>query len=169
LTLTWQPGNGGPAALYVIEAGLGQGRTDLAVPTTSSHPTFVSEGVPPGIFFVRVRAVNSAGTSAPSNEVVVFVGVPPPPAPPVNFAATVAGSQVTLAWSPGSQAMTGPPTYFVVEAGSAPGAINYGVQAIAATGVVVGGVPPGVYYVRIRAANATGWSAPSQEIVVSVP
>jgi hypothetical protein len=167
LTLTWQAGGGGVADGHVVEAGLGPGRTDLALPT-GSQTSFAYDGVPLGVFYVRVRAANGAGLSLPSNEVAVFVGVAPPPAPPVNLTSTVAGSQVTLSWSPGSLPMTGPPAYFIVEAGSAPGAANYGSQAVAATGGVVDGVPPGVYYVRVRAANATGWSAPSNEIVVRV-
>ena len=169
LTLSWQPGAGGTPASYSVEAGLAPGQTHVALSTESSHPAWVYEGVPPGVFFVRVRAVNGAGTSAPSNEVVIFSGVPPPPAPPVNLGATVAGSQVSLTWSPGSQPATGPATHFVLEAGSAPGASNYGALPIAASGVVVGGVPPGLYYVRVRAANSTGWSSPSNEIVVQVP
>jgi hypothetical protein len=88
-----------------------------------------------------------------------------------HFDDRLAGSQVSLTWSPGSQATTGPPTHFVLEAGSAPVASNDGVQAVAASGVVGGGggVPPGVYYVRVRAANSPGWSTPSNEIVVQVP
>jgi phosphatidylserine/phosphatidylglycerophosphate/cardiolipin synthase-like enzyme len=169
LSLTWQIGPGGPVASYVVEAGVGPGRTDLALPTGSASPTFAYDGVPHGVYFVRVRAVGSGGISAPSNEVVVFVGMAPPPAPPVNLHATVAGAQVMLTWAPGTLEMTGPPTYFILEAGSAPNAVNHGSQAIAATSVVVPGVPPGVYFVRVRAANATGFSAPSNEIVVTVP
>jgi hypothetical protein len=169
LSLSWHAGTGGAVSTYVVEAGIGTGRTDLALPTGSPSPGFVYDGVPPGVYFVRVRAVGAGGTSPPSNEVAIFVGVPPPPAPPTNLSAAVAGSQVTLHWAQGSLDMTGTPTHFVVEAGSAPNATDYGAQPVAAAGVVVGGVPPGVYYVRVRAANASGWSAPSNEIVVQVP
>jgi len=168
LSLTWQAGGGGPAAYFIVDAGLAPGRIDLSLPTGSAAPGSVYDGVPPGVYFVRVRAVNSAGVSAPSDEVAVYVGIPPPPAPPVNLRASVAGATVTLQWTPGSLAMTGPPTQFVVEAGSAPGAADHGYYVIAATGVVAAGVPPGTYYVRVRAGNGTGWSAPSNEIVVRV-
>jgi predicted phage tail protein len=169
LSLTWQNGAGGAVTSYVVEAGVGPGRTDLAVPSGSANPSFVYDGVPPGVYFVRVRAIGGGGASGPSNEVVVYAGVTPPPPPPVNLHAVVAGAQVTLSWVPGTLEMAGPPTYFILEAGSAPNATNYGVQAVAATGVVVAGVPPGVYFVRVRAANATGFSAPSNEITVRVP
>lgn len=169
LSLVWQAGGGGAAASYIVEAGFGPGRTDLALPTGSPAPGAVYDGVPPGVYFVRVRAVNAAGASAASNEVVVYVGLAPPPAAPVNLSAAVAGPNVTLQWARGSLDMAGPATQFVVEAGSLPGAVNHGSYAILATSVVVGGVPPGTYYVRVRAVNSTGWSPPSNEIVVRVP
>src|SRR6185503_464361 len=75
VTLTWSaPAGGDAAASYVIEAGSATGRVDLAnFDTGSSAASLIADGVAPGIYFVRVRARNSAGTSGTSNEVVVTV------------------------------------------------------------------------------------------------
>ncbi|MEZ5292394.1 MAG: fibronectin type III domain-containing protein [Vicinamibacterales bacterium] len=59
----------------------------------------------------------------------------------------------------------------VMEAGTAPGrsdivaALDVGLQ----TSLTASGVPPGTYYVRVRAGNYTGLSAPSNEVAVTVP
>ena len=73
VTLTWKaPTTGGPPTSYVIEAGSTPGATDLASLSTGTlSTTFVRNDVPGGRYFVRVRATNVAGSSGPSNEVVV--------------------------------------------------------------------------------------------------
>ena len=56
-----------------------------------------------------------------------------------------------------------------VEAGTAPGLANIATFDVGLqTALTVGSVPPGTYYVRTRAANYTGASAPSNEVVVTV-
>ena len=63
--------------------------------------------------------------------------------------AAVSGSSVTITWSRPS----GPVTHYVLEAGSGPGLSNITVFNVgAATSVSVPAVPPGTYYVRVRAA-----------------
>jgi hypothetical protein len=72
VTLTWS----GPAGAtsYVVEAGSTTGASNLAVAdTASATPAFATSGVGAGIYFVRVRAKNSCGTSAASNETIVRV------------------------------------------------------------------------------------------------
>jgi hypothetical protein len=89
-----------------------------------------------------------------------------PPATPANLTATVVGSTVTLNWSP--PAAGGAVTSYVLEAGFTPGASNVVVfdTGSAAASLTASGVPSGVYYVRVRARNASGSSAPSNEIIV---
>ena len=73
LTLTWTAPAGGAPTSYVIEAGTGPGLSDAAVFDTNSPLSgFTHPAVPRGrVFYLRVRARNSGGTSAASNEVVV--------------------------------------------------------------------------------------------------
>src|SRR5205823_4513755 len=74
VTLNWTPAAGDAATSYVLEAGSASGRSDLAnADTRSQQPTLTATEVPPGTYFVRVRARNASGTSAPSNEISVVV------------------------------------------------------------------------------------------------
>lgn len=59
----------------------------------------------------------------------------------------------------------------MLEVGSAPGRsdIFTGLDVGLQTSFAASGVPPGRYYVRVRTANDTGVSAPSNDVVVQVP
>jgi len=87
------------------------------------------------------------------------------PAPP-SFATSVSGSTVTLAWQPGAGG--GHVLSYQLEAGSAPGAADLMVTETRGTGLVVPGVSPGRYYVRVRGLNSSGAGEASSEISVRV-
>jgi hypothetical protein len=71
VNLSWSGPRGGPApAGFVIEAGSAPGLTDLASLSVGNVTSFTTTA-PPGVYYVRVRAVNDRGTSGPTNEVVV--------------------------------------------------------------------------------------------------
>jgi len=91
------------------------------------------------------------------------------PRPPTALASTVQGRAVALTWSSGGAA--GTTLRYVLEVGSAPGLADIfsGLDVGLNTTFGAGGVPPGRYFVRVRAANLTGTSAPSNEVVVLVP
>src|SRR5439155_1104680 len=102
-----------------------------------------------------------------------FVSAPKPtgttPGPPTGLAASVAGSTVTLAWVAPAVGSP-PPTYVIVEAGSASGLSNlasFDTGSILPT-LTATGVGPGTYFVRTRAKNACGLSAGSNEVVVTI-
>jgi hypothetical protein len=72
VTFTWTPpASGGTPASYVIEAGTTPGGVIANLPTTA--PGLVVPNAPSGTFYVRVRAVNAAGTSPPTGDVTVVV------------------------------------------------------------------------------------------------
>jgi hypothetical protein len=69
--LRWTASAGGYVPTgYVIEAGSAPGRADLASLMVGSVTRFTTQA-PPGVYYVRVRAINARGTSLPSNEVIV--------------------------------------------------------------------------------------------------
>jgi hypothetical protein len=63
--------SGGLAATgYVVEAGSAPGLSDLARLHVGRVTRFTTTA-PPGVYYVRVRAIYASGTSLPSNEIVV--------------------------------------------------------------------------------------------------
>ncbi|MCX6552400.1 MAG: hypothetical protein NTY02_15585, partial [Acidobacteria bacterium] len=69
----WSAAAGGPTT-YVVEAGSGPGLANLArIDLGGTGSTFAASGVGSGIYFVRVRAGNTCGTSGASNEVALIV------------------------------------------------------------------------------------------------
>jgi glucose/arabinose dehydrogenase len=171
VTVSWMPPAGGnPPAGYQLEAGSFAGAADLAMAATAGVQTSMTfTNVPAGTYFVRVRSVNAAGTSAPSNEIVVVVSggggcTQPPAVPTLTF--TLTGRIVTLLWSLASSSA---PSQFVLEAGSATGLANLAIVGVGgASRSLSVEAPPGTYYVRMRAVNACGTSGPSNEVIVTV-
>jgi hypothetical protein len=111
--------------------------------------------------FTNPESCGLAGAS------VISAGAPLA-AGPLNLAATVAGSTVTVAWQPPAGVA---PTGYILEAGSRAGAsdIAFFMLNSPATSLTVSGVPSNVYHVRVRAIlnNCCG-TEPSNEIVVTV-
>ena len=69
--LRWTASAGGYAPTgYIVEAGSGPGLSDLAILQVGNVTRFTTTA-PPGVYYVRVRSINSRGTSLPSNEIVV--------------------------------------------------------------------------------------------------
>ena len=164
VALTWEaPATGGTPTSYLLQAGYTPGGAEIgAIPAPATGLAF--NGVPDGRYYVRVRGVNAAGTGAPTSDLVLTVGCSGPPATPTTLTTSVTGSLVVVAWNvpPGT-------TTTVLEAGYGPGATNFTFSfASPAAGVSVN-APPGTYYVRVRAVNACGQSAPSIQRTVVVP
>jgi hypothetical protein len=168
VTLTWEAPLGGPAPTsYQIEAGSATGLSNLGAFQVGLATT-ISVAAAPGTYYVRVRSRNAFGVSAPSNEVVVVVGSGCSlPTAPGTLVGSVSGSVVTLSWTP----PTGPtPLAYSIEVGASAGAsdlviINTGSPIVTLTA----SAPPGRYFVRVRAQNACGLGAPSNELTLVVP
>jgi hypothetical protein len=171
VTLQWlAPRAGHPATGYVLEAGTGLGRSDIIVFNTgSSQPAFRTAGVPPGVYYIRVRGRNSTGAGEPSNELVLRVGqasCTATPEPPVMLSPTLRDAVVGLSWLPPP---TGTPRSYVLLAGKAPGVPDLAsFDTGSATTSFGAPVPAGTYYVRAIARTACGDSQPSNEVMFTV-
>jgi len=74
--LSWAaPIAGGTADSYVLEAGTASGLANLARLSVGGN-SFQALGVPPGTYYLRVRAVNRVGVGPASAEVIVVVRQP---------------------------------------------------------------------------------------------
>ncbi len=167
VTFNWTaPTGGGAVSQYMLEAGSGQGLSNLASAALGNQ-TSVTVNAPAGTYYVRLRATNAAGMSAPSNEVLVRVGgtCSAPPTAPSTFSAQVTGLGVRFGWVGTSSQQ--PTTTYVLEAGNGPGASNLAVLQTTATSFSAVG-PPGLYYARVRARNPCGVSPPSNEVAVQL-
>jgi Fibronectin type III domain len=177
VTLTWTPPSlqDAPIISYIIDVGSTPNfvTPDLvSLDTFSSSTTLQAAGVAAGNYYVRVRARNAFGNSAPSNEIQVVVGVvivPGPGCPSAPRSLTGAGSvgTVTMSWQP---PLSGAVQSYLIEAGSAPGAANLAsLNNGLSTTFIRGGVPAGTFYVRVRAlAAGCAPSAPSNELIITV-
>lgn len=166
LLASWTPVSG-QVLEYILEAGTAPGAVELGTVSTGLQTSFAAT-VPPGRYYLRVRARNGSGVGPASTEVSVVVGTPGPPAPPQGFTATSAGSTVFLQWV---APVGGAPLGYQVEAGSRSGLADIAVFPVAGNAVTAAGVPPGVYYVRVRGVGAGVIGAPSNEVrlVVGAP
>jgi hypothetical protein len=174
VTLSWSAATtSDPATSYVIEAGSSPGAANLASFDTLTTATALTVlNVPPGTYFVRVRAANSSGLGAPSNEIVVTVGgsggCVAPPGAPTNLSAAVSGSSVALTWAaPGAGC---PATTYVIEAGSASGQSNLANfnTGTSATSYSASNVPNGTYFVRVRGSNGATVGTASNEVILTI-
>jgi hypothetical protein len=73
VTLRWNAPAGSAVSSYVLEAGTYSGASNAARANVGPGTTLVVHAVPANTYYVRVRAVNNAAESAPSNEIIVVV------------------------------------------------------------------------------------------------
>jgi hypothetical protein len=138
-----------------------------ANPESPEEIGFAFPGAPPGSYWVLLVVGVTTTTSAPPSAWVPLV-IPPRctgrPGPP-SIIGSIDGSTVTLATG-GGAGCTWDRIDF--EVGFTPGSTSFTIPAPVGP-LVVPNVPPGLYYVRARARNAFGASAPSLEIPITVP
>ena len=171
VTLSWSaPASAvppSPAAGYTLQVGSAPGASNV-FSSAVGNVLSVSGAVPDGSYFWRVIATNAAGSSPPSAESQFTVGCVSAPGPPASFTYTVLARTVTLHWA--APASGGPPAQYVLEVGSASGLSNLATIPTASTAVSLATpAPPGAFYVRIRAQNACGTGAASNEQLIVVP
>jgi predicted phage tail protein len=155
-----------PATSYVLEAGVAPGTTVVSFPVNGT--SFTVPGVPPGLFYIRVKGVNAVGTGPASAEYTLNVsgdGAQPLEAP-TSVSAFMSGRRLTLTWN--APAMGGVPSGYIVEAGSASGGANLATLAVGTRSFTFNGVPDGFYFLRVRARTSTAVGPPSVEVMIVV-
>jgi hypothetical protein len=112
---------------------------------------------------VLAGAIEMAGGTQVSNVAVFRM---PPPDAPAGLTRSLSSNTVTLAWR-----HTGPTAglAYVVEAGTAPGAVDVGRFPVGLLTNVSGGLPDGTYYLRVRSVTAAGDSQASGEAITTIP
>ena len=177
VTIVWTPaGTGGAATSFVIEIGTSPGAADIAnADIGNTNTTAVT--LAGGTYYARVRAINDAGASDPSNEVVFVIGggtgSGDVPNAPTGMGGTVDGATVFLFWSAPPTLSTGQEagvaTSYILEAGSATGLSDLANTNVGnVTSISVLDVPDNTYFVRVRAANESGPGPTSNETTVIV-
>lgn len=162
VVLTWTASANSPTQ-YILRAGFAPGQTAIEVPLPAGTTTF-SASAAAGTYYARVVAVNADGVSPVSNEVeVVLVNTCSAPTPPRNLRAIVRGTEAYVFWIPPA---AGGATTYTLQAGLRPGTTLYAFPTGATT---LNANASGTFYVRAIASNACGQSAPSNEILVSLP
>ena len=166
VTMSWTPAtSGGPAQNYEIQASYGDGQPPIATLTTpNATPSLTVGAVPPGSYFVRVRARNVLGTSAYSQGTTVVVGPCTAPGVPSNLAYTTADNLVTLTWTPPA---TGIAQGYTLYAGYSPADTTFAIP-LGPTPVFQAAVPFATYYVRVAARNSCGVGPSTAVLPVSV-
>lgn len=155
-----------------LEAGTAPALTDIANSLIAAAGSYTATNVPPGTYYVRVRAADPSGESAPSNEVVVAVGgsapspgCSQPPNPPALLAPSVNGNSVSFMWSAAAGC---PATGFTLHAGTGPGLSNIAIVNVGNLSAFTASAPNGTYYVRVIAQNAFGASAASNDVIATI-
>jgi fibronectin type 3 domain-containing protein len=173
VSLTWMPpaSNGGASVTgYNVYRGTSAGgESATPVATSVTTTSFTDASVVNGTtYYYTVAAVNSAGTSPPSNEtsatpVLVQATVP---SAPQSLVATGANGSVKLSWAAPSSNGGSPITGYDVYRGTSPGgesstpvATNVTTTSFSDASVVNGTT----YYYTVAAVNAVGPSPQSGE------
>ncbi|CAK0769433.1 exported hypothetical protein [Gammaproteobacteria bacterium] len=159
-TLKWSAVTG--ATSYNVYRGTtagGQSSTPVktGITATSATITGLTNGTK---YFFKMAAVNSVGISALSNEVSV-TPIAPPVAPLISTA-TAGNAQITLKWSAAARATS----YNIYRGTTAGGESSTPIKTgIIATSATITSLTNGIkYFFKIRAVNAAGTSALSNEV-----
>jgi transcriptional regulator CtsR/regulation of enolase protein 1 (concanavalin A-like superfamily) len=164
INLSWTD-NANNETGFKIERKTGSGGTYAQIATAGANVTAYSDtGLTPATtYFYRVRATNGSSDSAYSAEASATTPAIPLPAAPSGLTATTATSaQISLAWTDNASNETG----FKIERKTGSGG-TYSQIATVGAGVVsyssTGLDPNTTYFYRVRATNAGGDSAYSNE------
>jgi hypothetical protein len=161
VALSWNPTfDGGAPTEFVLDV---TGALTASIPL--GHVTsFAFSGVVDGTYTVALRAINSGGSSPPSNQLTLTFPGPCSglPGAPTNFLAFKTGSVITVLWD-GPTAGSAPTQYILTVAGPFSGSFATGGRTLRGT------VLPGSYSLSVRAANPCGEGPVTPPVVVTIP
>lgn len=167
LMVPWTPPATGQAQAYNVVAGTSPGAADIAVLQVGPSSSLSIAAPPGGIYHVFVQALSTCGPPANSNVVTYVEPAPAAPGAPLGLNATTGPGSATLAWNP--PVSGGRVESYVLEAGFTAGGVDIVVPLSNVPGISFAGVVPGTYFARMRARNAFGTSATSNEITLTIP
>ncbi len=169
--LTWTaPASDGGSAItgYQVWRGTTSGGETLLASFLGTQTSYSDAAVTNGItYYYEVKAVNSVGSSVPSNEVSATptaTSTATAPAPPTNLAAAAGDGVVDLSWtasaSDGGSAISGYEVWRGTASGGESLLTSLGVQTSYSDAAVTNGT---TYYYEVKAVNDVGSSDPSNE------
>ena len=160
--LTWSAVSG--AASYRVYRSESRG-TGYSLLGTTTSTSYVNTGAAVGkTYYYRVKAVNSAGTSAYSNIVSGTARTPAPAAPVLKGGTSSASGKPQLTWA----AVNGAAKYDVYRSNSADGTFSKVGSTDKTTYVNTGAVQGVTYFYKIRAVGASGASGFSNTVAIRV-
>ena len=160
--LTWSAVSG--AASYRVYRSESRG-TGYSLLGTTTSTSYVNTGAAAGkTYYYRVKAVNSAGTSAYSNIVSGRAKAAIPAAPRVTIGNSSASGKPQLTWA----AVDGAAKYDVYRSNRADGTFSKVGSTDKTTYVNTGAVKGVTYFYKIRAVGASGASGFSNTVAIHV-
>ena len=164
LALKWQPAAG--ASWYDLKRSTVSGGPYVTVASGITGTTDTTINLIPGAtYYFVLSAVNSAGHSFNSSEIVA-TSIATLPATPTNLSGSVQGNAINLYWTNNSSTESG---ISIERSSSATGPWSQigWVNADSLPSYNDIGLPQGIYYYAVRAYNNSGYSAYSNVATVS--
>ncbi len=163
--------------LVTIGCGVGSAPTSPSRAVVGSPATILSVSTASALFGASAVDFARCLQAAEDNPVCVAAAriqrrtagaAATAPAAPINLSSASSGSTVTLTW--GAPSSGDPVATYIIEAGSGPGLANLAnfTTNSTATSFSASGVGAGTYYLRVRAQNAGGSGAASNESILVV-
>jgi YHS domain-containing protein len=177
VALSWRaPSSNGGSAITgynVYEGTTSGGESTVAVNTSPvTGPSYTANGLTNGTtYYFTVKAVNAAGSSAASNQASATPATVP--GAPTGLSATRGNTTVALKWTAPTSNGGSPVTGYYVYLGTKSGGesttpLNF--TPLTTTSCTVGGLSNGTtYYFTVKAVNAVGVSAASNEASATTP
>ncbi len=172
VNIKWTDPDGCSGTKYTVSIGTRENTQDVQV--LSADEASTTTLLPKGTYFARVTTHSEVGTS--HSSVLKFTVAGDQCVTPrfqTLLKSSQSGRRVGLSWSPRNPDLaaeddTVAPVSYVIEAGSAPGAADYGSAPMGRERAFLTNAPAGTYFIRVRPVNGCGSGATSNEVRLDV-